>query len=239
MNKLQGYGVVTSLERRIGGVRAGSNSYVWTLTESGAALLHLGDENHTHRKRTHEPSLYFVRHTLEVAEVYIQLVEICKQHGLKLVKTELEPSCWRSHTGADGKPATLKPDAFAVVDGGKYEDSFFIEVDLATESPVIVLDKCRRYVHYSRTGIEQKEHGVFPLVVWLVYTPNRKAKLQQYIAECREIPEPSKSIFTVIMPHELETLICGGVEALAEARALDDESKQNTNDTKQEGGKIA
>ena len=214
MSKLQGYGVVISLERRIGGARAGSNSYVWTLTEAGATLLHLGDENYTHRKRTHEPSLYFVRHTLEVAEVYIQLNEICKRHKLELIKAELEPMCWRSHTGIDGKPATLKPDGFTIIGNGNFEDSFFMEVDLATESPVVVLEKCRRYAHYCRTGIEQKRYEVFPLVVWLVYNINRKNKLQQYISECREIPEATKSIFTVILPEDFETLICGGVDAL-------------------------
>ena len=218
MNKLQGYGLVVSLQRRIGGARAGSNSYCWTLTEAGARVLHINVDSYTHRKRAHEPSLYFVRHTLEVAEVYIQLNEISNRHHLELIKTELEPTCWRGHTGMDGKPATLKPDMFAVVDGGSYQDSFFIEVDLATESPVIVLDKCRRYAHYCRTGIEQKKYEVFPLVVWLVYTANRKAKLQQYIAECREISEPTKSIFTVIMPEEFEALICGGVDALTQQK---------------------
>jgi len=214
MSKLQGYGIITSLERRIGGVRAGSNSYVWTLTESGANMLHLNDESYTQRKRVYEASLYFVRHTLEVAEVYIQLTEVCKRNQLGITKTELEPSCWRGHTGVDGKPATLKPDMFAVIDSGKYEDSFFIEVDLATESPVVVLDKCKRYAFYCKTGIEQKQYGVFPLVVWLVYNANRKAKLQQYITECREIPEASKGIFIVIMPDEFEALIRHGVSAL-------------------------
>ena len=55
---------------------------------------------------------------------------------------------------------------------------------------------------------------MFPLVVWLAYSENRKAKLHQYIADCMEIPEQIKSIFTVIMPEEFETLIIQGKEGI-------------------------
>jgi len=210
MIKLRDYGLAESLDRRIGGVRAGSSSYVWTLTESGVNLLHLGDTDYTPRKRTFEPSLNFLRHTLGVSETYLQLTEICRRHQLELVKTELEPSCWRGYKGEDGKPASMKPDMFAVTADGTYEDSWFIEIDMNTESPSVVLEKCRRYVYYCKTGIEQRARGVFPLVVWIVCSENRKNKLQQYLNECRDIPEPSKNIFTVILPDELETLICTG-----------------------------
>jgi len=230
MSKLQGYGVVESLERRIGGVRAGSNAFVWTLTEAGVHLLHLNDPEFSFRKRGFEPSLNFLNHTLAVSEVYIQLKEVCRRYQLGLVRAEMEPECWRGYTGEDGKPATMKPDMFAVTANGDYEDSWFIEVDLATESPNKIVSKCCRYVHYCKSGIEQKEHDVFPLVVWLVYNENRKTKLQQYIADCRDIPEASKAIFTVIMPYEFDTLIRGGVAALA---------KNHNNEAKQEGAKCA
>jgi len=240
MCKLQGYGVAESLERRIGGLRAGSGAFVWTLTESGTVFLQLHDPKYDKRKRAFEPSLNFLGHTLAVAETYIQLTEVCRRNNLELIKTELEPECWRGYKGEDGKPASMKPDMYAVTVNGQYEDCWFIEVDMGTESPNKVLDKCRRYIYYCKTGIEQKHNEVFPLVVWLVYTPNRKAKLQQYIAECREIPEPSKNIFAVIMPHEFETLICGGVEALAEA--CNDEIAQTNDDSEhkqQKGEKCA
>ena len=212
--KLRGYGLIEALDRRVGGVRAGSRAFVWSLTESGLGLLRLNDPDYTPRRRIFEPSLNFLQHTLAATEVYVQLTEICRRHGLALIKTEMEPNCWRSYTGEDGKPAAMKPDMFAMTDNGKYEDSWFIEVDMNTESPSVVLDKCRRYVHYCKSGIEQKRYGVFPLVVWLAYSENRKSKLRQYIADCREMSEQSKSIFIVIMPDEFETLICGGAEAL-------------------------
>ena len=222
MIKLRDFGMAEALERRIGGARSGSGSYAWTLTESGVFLLHLNDSGYTPRKRAFEPSLHFLKHTLEVSETYVQLTEICKQHDLALVKTDMEPNCWRGYHGNDGKPATMKPDLFAVTANGNYEYSWFFEVDMNTVSPSVVLEKCRRYAVYCKSGIEQKQHGVFPLVVWLAYSENRKNKLKQYIAECSEMPEKIKSIFTVIMPSEFETLILGGVEALNEKGAHND-----------------
>ena len=212
--KLRDCGMIVPLDRRIGGVRAGSGSYIWALTESGVWLLHFGDEDYTPRKRFFEPTLNFLKHTLEVSETFVQLTEICRRRKAALIRAELEPSCWRSYTGEDGKPATMKPDMYAVTGDGGYEDSWFIEVDMNTQSPSVVLEKCRRYVLYCVSGLEQRQHGVFPLVVWLVYSKSRKAKIEQYIADCREMSEKSKAIFTVIMPDEFETLILGGAGAL-------------------------
>jgi len=217
--RLRDCGMIVPLDRRIGGVRAGSGSYIWTLTESGVFLLHFNDEDYTPRKRFFEPTLNFLKHTLEVSEAFVQLTEICRRHNAALVRAELEPSCWRSYTGEDGKPATMKPDMYAVTACGKYEDSWFIEVDMNTQSPSVVLEKCRRYVLYCISGLEQRQNGVFPLIVWLAYNVNRKSKLQQYIAGCQEMSEKSKALFVVIMPDEFETLIISGAEALREERS--------------------
>ena len=214
MTKLKDYGMVESLQRRIGGVRAGSGSYVWTLAESGANLLHLNDADYSPRKRNFEPSLNFLKHTLEVSEAFIQLTEICRKNKLELLKTEMEPVCWRAYTGENGKPASMKPDMFAITANAEFEDNWFIEIDMNTESPCVVMEKCRRYAYYCKTGREQQEYGVFPLVVWIVGSVNRKNNLLQHIADSREIPELSKNIFTVIMPDELEALVCNGKEGL-------------------------
>ena len=57
---------------------------------------------------------------------------------------------------------------------GQYEDRWFIEVDLDTESPNKIIDKCERYHKYYRSGLEQQESGVFPLTVWIVPSAERK-----------------------------------------------------------------
>jgi len=217
--KLRDYGMIEPLDRRIGGVRAGSGSYIWTLTESGNFLLHLGDEDYAPRKRFFEPTLNFLKHTLGVSETLVQLTEICRQQSIVLKKAELEPKCWRNYTGPDSALATMKPDMYAVTVNTKYEDSWFIEVDMNTQSPSVVLNKCLRYVLYCKSGLEQRKNGVFPLIVWLVYSTNRKAKIQEYIADCLEMSEKSKSLFIVIMPDEFETLIINGAEALCKKGA--------------------
>jgi hypothetical protein len=211
-SKLRGFGLIDVLDYRVGGVRAGSKSYVWSLTEAGIKLLRLIDKDATPCKYNFEPSKNFMNHTLEVSEVYVQLTEICRRRQLELVKTEMEPSCWRPYVNEYGKCGTMKPDMYAVTGDNQYEDHWFIEVDMNTESPSVVVEKCRRYTLYCERGIEQKNNGIFPLVVWIAYSENRRAKLQQYITESHEIPEHRKNIFTVIMPDEFETLIAGGVE---------------------------
>jgi hypothetical protein len=72
-------------------------------------------------------------------------MEICQRHGLKLVRVELEPDSWRKYQEENGKPATLRPDMFAITDNGDYEYLYFIEVDMGSEAPSVILSKCLRY----------------------------------------------------------------------------------------------
>jgi hypothetical protein len=215
LEKLCGYRLVEILPRRIGGIGHGSGAHTFLLTEAGARLLHLDDNGYTPRKRFFEPSTTFLTHTLAVAEIYVKTNEVCKQHGLTLSTVELEPACWRGYRGEDGKPATLKPDMYAVTVGGQYEDYWFLEVDLGTESPSVVLDKCRRYNSYY---LQQQAEDVFPLVVWIVNKPERKASLMRHILECDELPY--KNLFLVIIPDELETLLVSGADALGSEKGV-------------------
>jgi hypothetical protein len=67
MVKLRGYELVESLERRIGGVRAGSGSYVWALSGSGMRLLSINNTESITRKRSFEPTPHFLHHTLAIS----------------------------------------------------------------------------------------------------------------------------------------------------------------------------
>jgi len=208
LGKLKEIGLTDRLARRIGGVRAGSGAHIWYLTENGERLLRIGNHTARPRKRSFEPSPYFLAHTLAVAECYIQLTEICGDLSLELVSTELEPDCWRLYSDK-GVFTTLKPDLFAVTVCGDYEDRWFIEIDLNSESPVTVVEKCRRYHQYYRIGMEQKLHGVFPLTVWIVPDAARRDSIMAYLrAEFAKQPR----LFVVITPEELEKLIRQGVE---------------------------
>lgn len=199
INRLCQHGLILSLARRIGGVRGGSKGFVWSLTTSGYRFLHL-DGGEIPRRRTFEPSPYFVEHTLAISELELQLRSI---NGITVTELQLEPACWRDYSGAK-----LKPDLFAITSDGEYEDHWFFELDLATETPARVVDKCRQYQNYFRTNAEQRKYGVFPLVVWVVPDQRRKASLRDCIRQCRELQH--KNLFTAILPDELEAFIRKG-----------------------------
>ncbi len=51
-----------------------------------------------------------------------------------------------------GKIISLKPDLFAATKSDGYEDRWFIEIDLSTESPSTIIGKCDRYRDYYRSS---------------------------------------------------------------------------------------
>jgi len=205
LTKLKNAGLICALQRRIGGVRAGSGSYVWTLTSGGFRLLCLESGAKKLRKQFREPSQHFLEHTLIISEAYLQLTQICAAHNMTLSRIQFEPDCWRQYSER-GKAVILKPDLYAVTRGGDYEDCWFLEIDRATETPERVVEKCERYIQYLRSGAEQKQTGIFPYVVWIVPDEKRKNSLTAHIAKTYA----HGSIFLVILPDELETLIVGG-----------------------------
>jgi hypothetical protein len=203
LKKLKELHLIDSLPRRIGGVYSGSGSCVWHLDAAGEHLLRLNDKNARPHKASFEPSSYFVAHTLSVAECYVRLKEVCRKKGMRLSETQNEPYCWRPYNSA-GKIISLKPDLFAITICDNYEDRWFFEIDLATESPIKITEKCRRYLEYYRSGLEQEQHKVFPLVVWIVPDAARKSSIELRIkAEFSKQP----NIFTVITPNEFESMV--------------------------------
>ncbi len=78
---------------------------------------------------------------------------------------------------------TLKPDAFVRLTIGEFEENYFFEADNATEHIGRVIAKCKQYIAYFNTGIEQRENEVFPLVVWIVPDEKRKIAILNRIKE--------------------------------------------------------
>ena len=200
--RLRDSGLIFSLARRIGGERAGSGSFVWSITAAGARLLAMTDGDVSGRKRNFEPSVAFLTHTLAVAETAVRLTEWAGAGKPSLITLQTEPDSWRQYAGTGGVARYLKPDLFTVTSSGEYEDYYFLELDMATESPAAVLRKCSQYTAYRNTGNAQREYGVFPLVVWLVPDEKRKISLTRHIG--------NTGIFKVITMDELEPLILGG-----------------------------
>lgn len=144
--------LLVRLERRIGGVRAGSASFIYAIGPVGQRLLRQPGA----RRRLREPSTYFVDHTLAVSELVVRVTTTARLGKLELLRLQHEPSCWRSFGGL-GVRQLLRPDLFVVLGVGDYEHRWFIEVDRGSESLPVVLRKCRTYEAYYAAGLEQAE----------------------------------------------------------------------------------
>ena len=204
LQRLGGHGLIQPLKRKVGGYGGGSSVKVWHLTEAGKRLLTLNDAGSEKRKRFTEPSATFLSHMLAVAECAVQLTCLCRESDdLTLEEVDTEPSCWRRFTD-NGRVCYLKPDLFAITNYDNYEDRWFIEMDLGTESTAQVLEKCNIYLRYYYTGIEQKETGMFPFVVWIVKDDARKENLKSVI---RENLKTQPKMFLVITPDKLEKML--------------------------------
>src|SRR5664279_1983966 len=147
LGRLLGLRLVDRLERRIGGVRRGSAGYVWQLGPAGERLQRLGRSDK--RRRYVEPGDRYLAHSLAVSELAVRLHEATAAGRLELSRLEAEPDCWRSFLGQHGQAEWLKPDLFAITASGDFEDHWFIEADLATEHPPVIVRKCRSYQRLS------------------------------------------------------------------------------------------
>lgn len=174
--------LLVPIDRRIGGVRAGSASYIWQIGPAGDRLLREGTDHPRTRQR--EPGGLFLDHCLAVADLHLALVRTHRAGELELVSVQTEPECWRRYTGLGGARQVLQPDLYT--ETGDPADATFIncwfcEIDRGTEHPKRLLAKCHRYAAYRQTGHEQAEAGGFPLVVWVMHNPERAERLQAAI----------------------------------------------------------
>lgn len=170
LRRLSDFGLIRHLERRIGGVRAGSDSLVWHLAPTGFRLLTTyASTSDIGGLVEREPALRTVQHTLAVAEVAVRLREAERAGQVEVVALQPEPACWREHLTIAGTRTFLKPDLFTVTaaSGSAFEDLWFIEVDRDTESTATIARKAAAYDRYRQTGREQAVHGAFPVVAWL------------------------------------------------------------------------
>jgi hypothetical protein len=173
------------LERRIGGVRAGSAGFVLALGPVGQRVLAIGGP----RRRSYEPTLRFVDHTLAVAQLIVDVTVASRRGLLDLLDVQAEPRCWREFSDMGGR-RLLRPDAFLALGSGEYELRWFIEVDRASESLPVIVRKCRLYADYYQSGREQAaQGGVFPRVCWVVPDEPRAERVRQAIEQDRSLPE--------------------------------------------------
>lgn len=212
--RLRGLRVLDTLDRRIGGTRAGSQGLIYHVGVAGDRLL----ERPVRRsaRLRFDPSARFLNHRLAVADAHVALVSADRDHSLDLIDSAVEPATWRSFTGLGSARRTLKPDLFAETavrgDGGLVR-AWFIEIDLGTEHLTTLLTKCREYEAYRQSGVEQDRHGSFPLVVWwMTHTdPAKAARRRQALEEAiANDPRLPSALFRIVAPDELLPLIQNG-----------------------------
>lgn len=198
--------VLARLERRVGGVRAGSAAYIWVVGSVGDRLLRRGTPDRV-RRRVREPSERFLKHCLAIADAHLALVTAARSGSLELLDVQLEPACWRPFLGIGGAQQVLESDLFAVTASGNFEDRWFLEVDLGSEHLPTIIGKCAVYQAYRQTGTEQASQGVFPRVVWIVPTERRAIQFDTAFARARDI---DRSLFRIVQPGGLIPLIMQG-----------------------------
>jgi hypothetical protein len=202
LQRLTESGCLARLERRIGGVRAGSAGFVYALAPFGQRVLNPGA---VRLRRVREPSTAFVDHVLAISELWVQLLEAERGGRLKLIGFQPEPTCWRSFSGIS-VVQWVKPDAGLVTATNDWELHFFVEVDLATESQTVIRTKAATYAGYWQTGNEQTERGVFPRVLYLVPDDRRKGRIVETLSR---LPAEQWQLFQVALFDQAIDVMAG------------------------------
>ena len=200
LERLTGRGLLQRLHRRVGGIRAGSSSYVYAITATGTQSI--GRPHH--RGQVREPSLAFLSHQLAVVEVVVALREAEHSGLLAALQVETEPTCWRALN--DGRGSVLKPDLFLTAATTNEELLAFIEVDQGTEHAAALSRKAGLYRAHYASGQEQQREGVFPEVLWLA---NDEPRQQQLRAAMAHKPGPA-GLHRVLAPEQLLHYITKG-----------------------------
>jgi hypothetical protein len=190
------------LERRIGGIRAGSASFIYGLGPAGQRLL----DPTAPRRRATEPSASHVTHTLAVADAFTSIAEAGRQGLWEVLVVQTEPHCWRKFLGFGGGVSMLRPDLFVAVAVGRTEYRCFLEVDLATQHLSALNRKVSQYLAYFRSGSEQSAYQVFPKVLWLVEDEERAKQLGRVIRQANREAE----LFGLCTTQQFPAVLTGG-----------------------------
>jgi hypothetical protein len=196
--RLVSWRVLLPLERRIGGVRAGSSSLVFALDTAGQQLVRLTRDDERPARRPGEPSVVLLGHRLGVTEAYVSLTELSRAGDFELAEFTTEPACW----WPNGYGGWLKPDAYLRLAAKDYSDSWWLEQDMATEHLPVIKRKLGTYLEFAARGLGP--HDVMPRVLVSVPSEQRKAAVAGVM---RSLPEPASQLFRVTT-HALAPNTC-------------------------------
>ncbi|GAA4411655.1 replication-relaxation family protein [Actinokineospora soli] len=163
LNRLSHLDLISTLDRRIGGVRAGSSGLIYVLGKSGQRMADfLNGNTRTSRARSpHSPGPAFLSHALAVSEALVSLTEASRRTGALIRTFQVEPYCW----WPDGLGNWLRPDAFVVIEDDRYEVSTWIEIDQGTESLTRIRNKLVTFERFGQSG-QRPPDGLLPTVVF-------------------------------------------------------------------------
>lgn len=183
LERLADGGLLRRLDRRIGGIYAGSASYVYGLGTMGYRVLHGRSASH----RFKEPSEESLDHTLGVAQLVVDVHAVANRDDVELLSVDPEPGCWRRFSGGLDGPQILKPDLAVSLRMTEFDYHWFVEVDRATHSAAAVVRKCKLYQRYWQAGIEQEHSGLFPRVLFVVPSVRRAQLIERSIRQAHHL----------------------------------------------------
>lgn len=157
MARLHRWGHVARIPRPVGGWSGGSDGFTYVPTTS--------------RARTVDA------HTLDIAELYVQLREAERAGDCQLLAYDPEVF---AHTTVGH--LELKPDAYLRLKTDQGTTRYWVEVDRGTEWRHQLAGKLRRYTQAYR----QWSEPTFPLVMWVVPDEQRGRLLESVIKRCEE-----------------------------------------------------
>jgi hypothetical protein len=192
LNRLVGWRVLLTLDRRIGGVRAGSSGLVLALDSAGQQLgRELAATNgSTAVRRPREPSVVLLAHALAASELYVSLVELSQAQGFTVAGYHTEPACWWPNSVG----GWLKPDAYLKLSAAKFDDHWWVEIDKGTEHLPVIRRKLLTYLDYANGG-GLGPGDVLPRVLVTAPDERRREQVQGVIAA---LPEPAAKLLHVV-----------------------------------------
>jgi hypothetical protein len=192
LKRLSDWRVLDRLPGRArGGVRGGSDTLIYCVGVVGAKLL---ARHGLATKRLGKPSERLTAHTLTICELAVRLHEA--RATLECIETRAEPECWFSFLGPMLAALWVKPDLYlrVALPGGEWESRWLCELDMGSENKGTLLAKSRRYIDHYRSGSFQRDHGVYPKVLWIVPDSQRATQLKEIL---RQLPADGRRLFAI------------------------------------------
>jgi hypothetical protein len=126
--------------------------------------------------------------------------EATRRGDLDVIEIQGEPQCWRGFLSTFGGRVILRPDLFVRIGVGALEDRWFLECDLATEARGTLLAKFKRYLAHYRSGSEQRDHGIYPRILWAVPTDRRAVQVTEILGQ---LPTEAERLCSVCLLDEV------------------------------------